>query len=324
MRGKFNSIKEYYDKFYKTEDEGKCVFCGCETKFENIAIGYKHFCGKCQGSRNFQNHILHLSALRPDVIERKYIGRTKYYNNLSEDEYANLIAKAQKKRYKTILERYGESYCSDRTKAQWERRTQEEIDAIVKKANQTKAERCVEYSCETYKQYCVVDESHCRNVYCQGYEDLFIKFLLAEGVDFVNGKEVPRIPYTGNISGKTRPDIYLPQYNSIIEVKSDYTFYTGFEKQKAIAKTAFELGYNYAVFVSKGCGKQVRELKQDEYKCCKDFMDMLIRSQGQFLKEIDKVQRLSGDTEYKPIVFGLGNGRVPESDIILNPQWNVI
>lgn len=289
-----------------------------------MAVGYKHFCGKCKGSRQYQNHILHISASRPDVIERKYIGRTKFYSSLSKEKYAELLEDARQKRNKTILERYGENYRSNVTKAQWARRSEEEILALRTKARETRLERFDTYSSNQYKQYCVVDEKNNKNVYCQGYEDLFIKFLLTEGIDFTNGKAVPRIPYSGNVTGKTRPDFYIPQVNSIIEVKSEYTFYVGFTKQKMIAKSAFELGYNYAIFVSKGCGKNARELFEDEYACCKDFMDMLIRSQGQFLNEIDKVQRLSGDTEYKPIVFGLGNGRVPESDIILNPQWNVI
>ena len=45
-------------------------------------------------------------------------------------------------------------------------------------------------------------------------------------------------------------------------------------------------------------------------------MGMLIRSKGQFLNEIDNVQRLSRDGEYKPIVFGLGSGRVPKDKYI--------
>lgn len=36
--------KEYYDKYYKTDDDGCCLFCGDETKFINGVKGYKKYC----------------------------------------------------------------------------------------------------------------------------------------------------------------------------------------------------------------------------------------------------------------------------------------
>jgi hypothetical protein len=49
---KFHKIKskEYYDKYLKKENEGLCIICNRETKFETLNLGYNKFCGlKCSG-----------------------------------------------------------------------------------------------------------------------------------------------------------------------------------------------------------------------------------------------------------------------------------
>lgn len=41
------SSKNYYDKFYKTEDEGICLYCGKPTKFSKLSRGgYQKYCCK--------------------------------------------------------------------------------------------------------------------------------------------------------------------------------------------------------------------------------------------------------------------------------------
>ena len=43
------SIKEYYDKYIKTENEGKCLNCGKETFFHRLSTGYLKYCSNtCQ------------------------------------------------------------------------------------------------------------------------------------------------------------------------------------------------------------------------------------------------------------------------------------
>lgn len=41
------SAREYYDKYRKTEDEGKCVSCGVGTEFHGGGRGYSDYCQKC-------------------------------------------------------------------------------------------------------------------------------------------------------------------------------------------------------------------------------------------------------------------------------------
>lgn len=40
----FNNVREYYDKFFKKENEGKCAICGKPTKFDGVTKGYKETC----------------------------------------------------------------------------------------------------------------------------------------------------------------------------------------------------------------------------------------------------------------------------------------
>lgn len=43
------TVRQYYDKYLKTDDECKCVICGKPTKFITIVKGYNRFCSKdCQ------------------------------------------------------------------------------------------------------------------------------------------------------------------------------------------------------------------------------------------------------------------------------------
>lgn len=48
----FKSIQEYYDKFLKKPEEGKCAVCGKPTTFENMFNGYRKYClGFCSANK---------------------------------------------------------------------------------------------------------------------------------------------------------------------------------------------------------------------------------------------------------------------------------
>lgn len=48
------SSKDYYDKFYKKDDEGICLTCGKTTDFLHYNRGYnKYCCDKCKRDKNF-------------------------------------------------------------------------------------------------------------------------------------------------------------------------------------------------------------------------------------------------------------------------------
>lgn len=65
-----------------------------------------------------------------------------------------------------------------------------------------------------------------------------------------NNDDLPIIDYTfDNKEHKYNPDIYLPEYNLIIEVKSIYTLNADLDKNKAKAAATESAGYNYAFWV---------------------------------------------------------------------------
>ena len=41
------NIQEYYDKFVKGAEEGKCLVCGKQTKFQSMTKGYSSYCQEC-------------------------------------------------------------------------------------------------------------------------------------------------------------------------------------------------------------------------------------------------------------------------------------
>lgn len=85
------TIKEYYDKFLKNNNEGICLTCGKQTNFYNIKEGYFKFCNSKCANKNvsIQNKI------KQTLID-KY-GKPYVFQNKELLE----------KREKTYLEKYG-------------------------------------------------------------------------------------------------------------------------------------------------------------------------------------------------------------------------
>lgn len=88
----------------------------------------------------------------------------------------------------------------------------------------------------------------------QGNEDKVIKDLIKSGIKedeiICDRKRIPKIPY--NIDGKNRiyyPDIYLPRFNLLIEVKSIYTWQKYKSVNLAKIDAAKKAGYQIRVVV---------------------------------------------------------------------------
>jgi very-short-patch-repair endonuclease len=95
------SIKEYYDKFLKTETDGICI-CGKKTNFKNIVKGYFRYCSlKC--SANSEKTI----KIRKETTKNRY----------GDENYRNVEA----------------------SKNVWNSKSAEEVNDIVDKRRQTKA-----------------------------------------------------------------------------------------------------------------------------------------------------------------------------------------
>ena len=109
------SSKDYYDKYLKTDDEGKCKICGKETTFDTVLTGYRPYC--CTRCVN----------LDPDVrskIETTNLERFGAKGNLGRKDISKKAIEhsqsdqAKTKRKKTNVERYGAEnvYASEQIK----------------------------------------------------------------------------------------------------------------------------------------------------------------------------------------------------------------
>ena len=108
------SIKDYYDKFYKKENEGICPVCGKSTKFIRFVEGYRVFCSsKC--AANYLETIEKRKATNFKKIgvcfplQNESI-KNKTKNTILEKygvENPSQIQDVKDKKIKTTLEHYG-------------------------------------------------------------------------------------------------------------------------------------------------------------------------------------------------------------------------
>lgn len=258
IRTQSMTSQEYYLKYLG--DVGRCETCGNPTNFARITVGYKKYCSSlcCNKSES------HRKAVSKRFVgdEEKLLSALEKYKITRTQKTADEKQKINEKRLITVYEKYGEDYFSRRTKLQWERRTEKEIELLVSKANETKLKNDTFYV-HPYKNLSkqIVIEDKIFTV--QGYEDIALK-LLSQIVD-VNeikvGKDVPRIPLpTGK---KYYPDIYV--YNLLIEVKSEYTYDIKIDENLLKQSASKKAGYDHMFLVihSKDLKKD-RSLKDEQ------------------------------------------------------------
>ncbi len=105
-------------------------------------------------------------------------------------------------------------------------------------------------SSKSYKKY-KMPNGEIRNV--QGYEPFALNILTKEYNDNqikTNRSDVPSIDYKYNDKTKRYfPDIYIPDRNLIIEVKSDWIYNKQLELNKIKEEYTKKLGYNYEIWI---------------------------------------------------------------------------
>jgi hypothetical protein len=235
------SSKDYYLKFLG--EIGKCKTCGNPTKFHQINTGYRKYCSNICSSQNYEHRKLISDRFvnNPEKLHNSLQKRKKTLSKKTKDENRSI----QDKRISTSKQRYGDYYFSQRTKLQWERRTKEEVDLLVLKANATKRKNGT-YS-KPYKNTNREVSIKGKVFKVQGYEDIALN-LLSEIVD-VNeikiGKDAPRIRMC---NGKNYyPDILIN--NLLIEVKSEYTYNVNLEENLFKQSQAIKSGYDHIFLV---------------------------------------------------------------------------
>lgn len=317
IRPKFGTVKAFYDEYYKTEVEGICEVCGStDCGFVSILDGYRHFCSPMCFSKTNRAVMGQMEKYHNNP-EKVSVAKEKARLTQSQKSEEQLRSERQMGK-DTLLRLYGESYLSDRTTAQWANKTVEERKDIGAKGVKTKTRNGTLNSntSERYKKKTIMicDKSF----QYQGYEDAVLKFLIVDmniSPDLiVSGNDVPKIPCDVNVTGIYHPDIYIAHLNLIIEVKSDWTLYaspdvTKNNRDKQLS--TLNAGYDHIIFSMKSVTKD-RELKQSDKTVFTEYLNMTISSQALSLRLKEKVQRLSGDSEYGPIAIGSGSARGPK------------
>jgi hypothetical protein len=103
----------------------------------------------------------------------------------------------------------------------------------------------------------------------QGYEPYALDLLLKDYTEdqiITDRKGIPRIPYT--VGDKARyyfPDIFIPHTNTIIEVKSTWTYACTSDNVQLKADATRAAGYNYETWIFDGKGKRISELTIKSY-----------------------------------------------------------
>jgi len=276
MRGLANRLrvykitsKEYYDKYIKKEDEGKCLHCKIgTTTFINLTKGYHKFCC-CDCSGKDESH--------RKAVSQRFINNpatlVSFHNKMKENYNPIDFKFAISKTIETKTERYGEKYFSEMVKEVWSKRSPEERQEIAKKAIQTRSGKT------WYKSYTLGEEIK----QVQGYEPFVLDFLLEYGFEpsdiKIGVEQIPTIEYQFlDTKRKYYPDIYIPKLNLIIEVKSTYTLGKNKEMSEAKQIATQKNGYNFVFIVFKRAySEKVRKDTLDKFK---KYLDWLISSQA--------------------------------------------
>ena len=243
-----------------------CIKCNQNTskRFEYI-IKHKPLCHKCSYSEKGNN--------ARNTVMLKY-----GVKNISQ------LEKIKNQKKKTTLKNYGVEHNSQsqeiknkKIKTCLENNGVEHPQQSSYIRNKSKQKCLINYGVEHPQQCEEIMEKTSRKAYkiktfkfksgkeikCQGYEPFALEELIKNNIDendIITGcKNVPSIWYNDESGKKHRHyvDIYIPNQNKCIEVKSTWTIKDKkaniFNKQKA----AKELGYNYEIWVYDKKGNKV-------------------------------------------------------------------
>lgn len=194
------SQKEYYDKYFKKENEGSCKICGKLTKFINLQHGYRDTCcGACTMElKHGVRSVFQLESVK-NKIKQTMLDRYGVENPSQSEEI-------KQKKIDTCRKNYGVDYNLQRK----ETIAKTHSDEIIKKQSESRK--------KTLKQKYGVENSYLiedvvRRAYNatkskseQYFEDKLKKF----DIDFIVQYKDEKYPYFC--------DFFLPEYNCYIEL----------------------------------------------------------------------------------------------------------
>jgi len=263
------SIKEYYDKFLKIENEEICKFCGGEASFSgHLTAGYLKICKnkKCINELRQETNINKYGVSFPmknDEIKNK--ARKTVF-----EKYGGFTLKSKslkEKVEKTNLEKYGvkNPYQSNEIKEKIKKTIKDkfDVDNVSKseKIKESKRKTClknygVEYPSQDPSIFESIQKSSLQikkfndtNIWYQGsYElDFLQKYFNKIGI-----QRGPSVKYILDNKNKIyHSDFYIPSLNLIIECKNSYLVERDKYILEAKKKAVLDKGFDYILIVDK-------------------------------------------------------------------------
>jgi|GEM_PF-1125140 len=254
----------------------KCPNCGKELDFVKLSVGYRQFCSQsCRAKFTQKRYWSNLTELEKENLLNK---RNKKLQETLKQKYpnSNYINVSQTPEFRakyeaTCLKKYGNKFhmFSNAIREKIKKSNLEKYGVTCtlhypETYEKTKKTNLKKYGFESHLQNIdiqkkIQDKSHKTKKYIydnttfitQGYGNLFLDFLKS-----INYKEsfikseynCPTFIYTTDKLHIYRPDFYLTDKNTIIEIKSEYTFFADFEKNIQKAKAVLSQGFTF-IFV---------------------------------------------------------------------------
>lgn len=216
-----------YDKLNNIASNPKCESCEEKVEFHSFFSGYRKTCGGDSCMRRAYGKNPHI----PTQIEREMLSRRmKEKNPMFNEEIKNKAHATQIKKYGSL------GYHT--------------IDA-KEKALDSRFDKFGTFSPKSKlfkpKPYKMPDDSI---VYIQGYEYMALDILISQKEDVVLCGKKHKFRYSFKERHKTYyPDIFIPNKNLYIEVKSQYTFEVQKKQNLAKREAVLSAGFNFEFWI---------------------------------------------------------------------------
>ena len=281
--------RQYFDKWIKEYNDGKCKICNNNTEFLVFSIGYKNCCSKkCTNIYNREKSVggqikkhgceigfgtSYFMEKTEETVKKKYSVNNisqlvKIKKKKEETCLKNHGVKAgfadKEKREKTSLEKYGVRYYCNKEKY---KQTCLERYGVEHALQNNDIRKKQQNTCE--KLYGVKNVMHNKEIYNKAQKNGFIskKYkntdLWYQGsyeLDFLEKyydkypdiKRGPTIRYLFENREKVYyPDFYIPSLNLVIEIKSSYWYKIHKEIILKKGKAVIFDGFNYILILEK-------------------------------------------------------------------------
>jgi hypothetical protein len=251
-----HNSKEYYDKWFKKENEGICKICGKLTQFISLHQGYKNCCSiECK-------HKYTYNRIKEETFKKHGVENI-YQSKLIKDRIKNIhgnecswkcedvIEKIKKqnkdiqdKKRKTCKERYGTEYISQTNKFKEDRKKTWMDKYGVENPSQNQ-----DISNKTFRT----------RILLKNYKDTDLTYQASYELDFLEKyqdkldiENAPSIKYTFKRKNKVyHPDFYIPSLNLIVEIKNSWLIQRDKEEIEEKKQSALKNGYKYIIIINR-------------------------------------------------------------------------